>query len=208
MADQDQKAPKVRKVTDAREIPAHLEMKADAEPKTREFKFVEKNSISVTHHLFKAKVAKFLKNNSYKKDNPDLIPMAHEHIFHTVDSRGKKMTHCGFVGGHTHEIKVVENPDGTMTVECGPPVKQVVTKDRTGRRKTKFVPVEFYDAFARDGEGEMIVDSHIHDMEYRGSEVWTQAEMKARGGAVAVSLDDGLAKQREVLKKANVQITE
>lgn len=208
MADQEQKAPRVRKVTDAQEIPAHMKMQTGEVPQAKTFKMMEKGSVSITHHLFKANVAKFLKNDSYKKDNPQLIAMEHSHIFHTVDSRGKPMMHCGFVGGHTHEIKVKENADGTMTVECGPPVKVHVTKDRTGRRKTKFVPVQFYDAFANDGEGETIIDSHVHEMEYRGSEVWTQAEMKARGGTMAVSLDDGLTKQRELLKKANVSMTE
>lgn len=208
MADQEQKAPRVRKVTDAEEIPAHMKMQTNTAPPAKAFRMIERGGLSVTHHLFKAKVAKFLKNDSYKKDNPMLVAMAHEHIFHTVDSRGKPMAHCGFVGGHTHEVTIKTNADGEMTVECGPPVKVERVKDRTGRVKTKYVPVRFFDAFANDGDGEMIVDDHKHEMEYRGSEVWTQAEMKAKGGTIAVSLDDGLTKQRELLKKASVTITE
>lgn len=208
MADQEQKAPRVRKVTDAEEIPAHMKMKSEPPAAAKSFKMIERGSVEVTHHLFKALVAKFLKNDSYKKDNPLLVPMAHEHIYHTVDSRGKPLQHCGFVGGHTHEVTVKTLDDGTMQVSCGPALKVQVTKDRTGRRKTKYVPVQFYDAFANDGEGEMVVDDHRHEMEYRGSEVWTQAEMKKRGGSVAVSLDDGLTKQRDLLKKTGVSITE
>lgn len=208
MADQEQKAPRVRKVTDAEEIPAHMKMKSEPAAPQKSFRMIERGSVQVTHHLFKALVAKFLKNDSYKKDNPMLVPMAHEHIYHTVDSRGKPLTHCGFVGGHTHEVKVTENKDGTLNVVCGPPVKVQVTKDRNGRRKSKYVPVQFFDAFAGDGEGELVVDDHTHEMEYRGSEVWTQAEMKTRGGSAAVSLDDGLSKQRELLKNASVSITE
>lgn len=212
MADQDQKASKrTVKVTSAHEVPAHTKLDTKPVSDTQTFKPSLRSEQEVTHHLFKAKAAKFLANMSYRKDNPDFRSMVHEHIYHTVDSFGRPQKYTAFVGGHCHEVTVKEMADGSLSVKCGPALKKETYKDRTGRPKTRYAPVKFFDKHHSEGEedgGAWIVDDHVHPMEYGHMEVWTYAQMMARGGRAVAKMDDGLAQQREAITKANVSITE
>lgn len=204
---QDKQASKVRKVTQSSEIPQHLEMKESTkEVKQKKFTMQKRGEQTVTHHLFKAKVAQFLKNESFKKDTPALHPVKHEHIYHTVDSRGNPIKYTGFVGGHCHEVITKTDSDGNITVECGPPLARKVIQDRAGRAKTVYKEISFFDKHANEGDGETIVDHHSHEMVYMGSEVWTHDDMKARGGARAVPVEDPLQAQRDTLAQAGVGI--
>lgn len=221
MAGQEQSAPQF-KVRSSKTVEAHTEFETSPKdhvaPK-QTFTKALKTAQEVNHHLFKLKYAKFMANSSYKKDNPVLTPMEHAHIYHTVDSMGRPQEFCGYVGGHTHRVKVIENADGTLSVECGPPLKKQTIKDRAGRNKSKMVPVKFFDKFAgadseevdENGEpissgGRWIVDDHKHDLEYGRMEVWTVGDIQSRGGKMAASLDDGLNKQRDLLKSEGVSI--
>lgn len=200
------------KITSAQRVPAHTKEITEKVNATKTFTPFARGMNSVTHHLFKAGVAEFLKNDSYKKDDPTLIPMKHEHIYHTCDSMGRPIIHTGFVGGHCHEIKVVQSESGEMTIECGPPLKKEIFKGRDGRKKTRFVPVKFFDKYAGDEDGNESgvwkVDAHVHDMIYMGSETWTGEQMQARSGKTAAPMDDGLAAARATIQKAGVTITE
>lgn len=199
------------KITSAQRVPAHTKEITEKVNATKTFSPFARGMNAVTHHLFKASVSEFLKNDSYKKDDPTLIPMKHEHIYHTCDSMGRPIMHTGFVGGHCHEVNVVESSNGELTVECGPPLKKEIYKGRDGRKKTRFVPVKFFDKYAgEDGEdsGVWKVDAHVHDMVYLGSETWTGEQMQARSGKTAAPMDDGLAAARATIQKAGVTITE
>lgn len=226
MANQDQSAPTAResaqtvRVRSGAQVPAHAKLEeSKTQTKAQTFTSALKAASTVVHHLFKLKVAKFMKNDSWKKDAPEFHFLEHCHIYHTVDSMGRPQEFCGYVGGHTHRVKVVENEDGTVTAEVGPPLMKQSYKGRDGRTKTKMVAVRFFDKYAgkeseeldENGEpmisgGKWIVDDHSHELEYGKKEIWTIGEMQARGGKLIAPMDDGLSHQREVLKKADVSI--
>lgn len=115
---------------------------------------VYKGTQEVDHDLFKLKVAVMRKNVSFT-DIPDYVPIEHCHTFHTVDSNGKKQTTSNPVGGHHHEIEVINVKDGVPTLRVSPPMKFV--RERVAGR-TRKIAVEV--------EG----DSHTHEVEYLGSE--------------------------------------
>ena len=214
MSVQDKKAASREvRITSAERVPARtITRSVDAAPPQAIIPF-KRGAQAVTHHLFKADVAKFLKNDSYKKDNPLLIPMEHAHIYHSCDSLGRPIAHTGFVGGHCHEVTITNQDDGSISVECGPPLKKEIFKGRDGRKKTRFVPVKFFDKYAgEDSEshdgGEWKVDAHTHPMLYLGTETWSGEEMMERGGRKVTPMDDGLASLQQTIQKAGVSITE
>lgn len=214
MSVQDKKAASREvRITSAERVPAKTLTKSeDAAPPQSIMPF-KRGAQEVKHHLFKAEVAQFLKNDSFKKDNPLLIPMEHAHIYHSCDSLGRPIAHTGFVGGHCHEVKIDNHPDGSITVECGPPLKKEVYKGRDGRKKTRFVPVKFFDKYAGEDDesatgGEWKVDAHTHILRYIGTETWSGEEMMARGGRKVAPMDDGLAGLHATIQKAGVSITE
>ncbi len=62
---------------------------------------------------------------------PEYKSVNHMHWFRTYDSDGRKMLRCHAVGGHFHEMKVIPGAAGQPpTVECGPPVKEVINKHK------------------------------------------------------------------------------
>ncbi len=122
---------------------------------------VYKGTQIVDHDLFKLEVAKMTKNVSYT-DVPDLVKLEHVHMFHTVDSNGKKVSMSSAVGGHHHDITVVPGKDGVPTIQVSEPRKIVVRK-RKGRIERLSVPVVLD---PESGE----VDDHTHSVTYLGSE--------------------------------------
>lgn len=124
---------------------------------------IYKGQQKVDHDLFKLKVASMRKNVSFN-DKPEIVSFEHCHIFHTVDSYGQKQFTTNAVGGHFHEVTVIENPNGGVPkLEISEPKKWVVKKVR-GRKKKIAVPVVLVD----DEEGKE-VDTHTHEFEYLGS---------------------------------------
>lgn len=117
---------------------------------------IYKGTQVLDHDLFKLKVAKMRKDVSYDGE-PDYVQFEHCHIFHTIDSNGKKQDTCSPVGGHFHEVRVVQKPGQVPTLEVSGPMKYVMKKFG---KKFKKVPEPL------DPE----VDSHTHEVEYLGSE--------------------------------------
>jgi hypothetical protein len=127
----------------------------DVEPISR----VYRGTQTVDHDLFKLNVAVMKKNVSYT-DIPDMQNFEHCHIFHTVDSGGRKQTACNDVGGHHHDIEVVPpQKGGVPTLRISGPRKWV--RDR--RRGRLSVPVDSH-------LSEEDQDRHTHTFTYLGSE--------------------------------------
>lgn len=120
----------------------------------------------VDHDLFKLEAAKMKKNVSYTEEL--MIELFdHCHMFHTVDSNGKKLDVSSPVGGHFHPIKVTRSESGVPEITVGPPHKFVMKK-RNGRKVKVAVPVSFGSV---DDEGsERVLDDHTHRATYLGSE--------------------------------------
>lgn len=108
----------------------------------------------LNHDLFRLKNALMFRNVSYS-NTLQLEPAEHSHFFHTIDSNGKKLPYCGAIGGHFHEMTVVESKDGVPQVTCGPAVRWV-TKKVNGKRKQVAEPIPY--------------DTHTHVVEYISSE--------------------------------------
>lgn len=123
---------------------------------------VYKGTQEVDHDLFKLEAAKMSKNVSYT-DIPNVQQFVHNHIFHTVDSSGKKQTTCTPVGGHFHEVEVTLGEGGVPELTVGPPKKWVIKKKRGVKTKVA-VPVGW------GSEDDREYDEHTHDATYIGSE--------------------------------------
>lgn len=117
----------------------------------------------VDHDKFKLKLAKMLKNIAYEGQVPEIQAFGHEHIFHTIDSNGKKQALCSPVGGHVHEITVTQDANGIPHIKVGPPKKYVKAK-RRGRWVRELAPVVVDSDDVENG-----VDNHTHEVEYLGS---------------------------------------
>jgi hypothetical protein len=115
---------------------------------------VYKGTQELDHDLFKLKVGTMLKDISFT-DMPDLVKIEHCHIFHTIDSNGKKQHECNAVGGHTHSVEVVET-DGVPSLVVGPASRWTRQRVKGGRMIRVLTPIEH--------------DDHTHDWEYLGSE--------------------------------------
>lgn len=121
---------------------------------------------SKDHDLFKARLAKFLRDLSWAKDGSQRQEVEHVHFFHTIDSSGREQNVTNQVGGHFHEVKIIpsQDPNGVPTVICGP----AMTWGTVGKGKTK-KRVMVAPKIAADTEAEE-VDTHTHEMEYVGSQ--------------------------------------
>lgn len=130
---------------------------------------------TIFHHLFKALLKNFMKNRSWKKGVVDIEMVEHVHHYHSVNSMGMPQRFTNTVGGHFHEVKWTQHPDGTFSAECGPPIRKVSRRMADGTSKTFNEPVKFKDQMNLDGDGNprTITDNHIHEMEYQGSDQLT-----------------------------------
>lgn len=114
--------------------------------------FVE--NVKIYHDLWKLEVEAMEKNISWN-DVPDYQKVEHCHFFHTFDSSGKAQKFCVPVGGHFHEMEVIEEPGKMPKIVCkSGPLKWSRKKNkRTGRMERVLVP--FND-----------VDEHKHETIY------------------------------------------
>lgn len=119
---------------------------------------VYKGTQEIDHDLYKLSVATMRKNVSWEPKKPDIVRIEHVHIFHTVDSNGKKQNTCNQVGGHHHDIEVTHVNGGAPQIRVSEPRKYI--RDEDGRKQS--VPLNR----AGDRNG----DFHIHEVEYLGSE--------------------------------------
>lgn len=123
---------------------------------------VYKGTRTVDHDLFKLEVAKMAKNVSFT-DIPQVEFFEHCHIFHTVDSSGRKQDASNAVGGHHHDITVSMSESGVPELKVSQPRKWVKKKIK-GRFQRLSVPIRL------DNEEGGEVDTHTHAVRYMGSE--------------------------------------
>jgi hypothetical protein len=122
---------------------------------------------------FKLRPASFQKNVSWKKNEPRLEDVTHNHFFFSHDKHGNKLDNCVAVGGHTHPMTWGVDSNGEPTAVCGAPIRERMVK--RGQRIIKVMePVEFYS----NELGRPIVDNHTHDVDYLHSEVLTAQSVK------------------------------
>jgi hypothetical protein len=122
---------------------------------------IYKSTQEIDHDLFKLEPAMMRKNVSFT-EIPQVERFEHCHIFHTVDSNGKKQVGSTAVGGHHHPVKVVVNADGVPTLEVGEPRRWV-------KRKVRGVMVRVEEPIYLNAEQDER-DSHTHEVTYLGSE--------------------------------------
>lgn len=114
--------------------------------------------IELDHDLFKLSVAKMYKNVSWDAD-PHWERFEHCHIFHTIDSNGKKQTTCSPVGGHFHVIETTPQAGGPPKLAVSPPMRMIRIKQ--GKKwVTRPEPIEY----------ENPDHSHTHEVQYLRSQ--------------------------------------
>lgn len=133
-----------------------------------------KGDISFRHDLFKLEVADMLKNTNWDVKNPNYVPLAHVHIFHSHSSQGEVQDTTNKVGGHFHFI---EYDRDTMVAKCGPAMTHKETKLKNGRRRVDVVKIRLPDP--QTGEY-TLEDNHTHPVTYLHSEVLGPNILKAR----------------------------
>lgn len=142
---------------------------------TQNFKIRSKQSIH--HHLFKAAVAFFKKNVSWKHKVLDLHNVEHVHHFHSVNSHGMPQKFTNMVGGHFHEVTWEIGSNGEPVAKCGPALRKVVRKTPQGARSMN-EPVKWPGYDNNTGEEIMVRDEHTHQMEYLGTDILTAESIR------------------------------
>lgn len=113
------------------------------------------------HDLYKLELSMMKKNVSYSDKHPRFEDVEHTHFYHTIDSSGVAMTVCSPTGSHCHEMimKKAATKDSPAEYECGPAVKRVMVKTRSGNKyhvKKEFRQISF--------------DQHTHNVTYLHSQ--------------------------------------
>lgn len=136
--------------------------------------FKIRSAQSIFHHLFKALPAKFMKDLSFGDQEMRLDFIEHVHHYHNVNSMGHAQKYCTTIGGHFHEVTWSLDPKtGEPIAKCGPAMKKLVKNSPRGT-KTTIEPLKF---FNKD-EGKWITDPHTHEMEYRGTDELSTANIQ------------------------------
>lgn len=153
-------------------------------------KIIYKGQEVFRHDLYKAEVAQFKKNTSWKKGLVIIEPVEHCHFFHSHNSAGKPQTQTNSVGGHHHEIETYVDPvTGEMMAKCGPPVRVVYKRSVRGGVRKIIEPVTW------ESEDGIVKDEHTHVMRYIRSEELNPergrqaAAVQAQALAQAISLN-------------------
>ena len=129
----------------------------------------------VTHHLFKLQVAKMIKDHGYDEEKTKLVGYEHTHVYHSVDSRGRPQDTSTPIGGHFHEIEIIENKDGLEpTLKIGPALRKVAR--RVGKSIVKSTaPVPH--------------DQHTHESIYLWSEKLKPRKMNVEFAKMQSNMD-------------------
>jgi len=141
---------------------------------------VFKSTTTLHHDLFVLHPSQMMKDKRLDKtgypDEEDLIGVAHQHFFHTIDSQGRKQLYCSPIGGHFHEIIIKEKGEGEPPeiVEVSGPMKWGMKK-KGGKYKRVAVPVNEY-------------DKHTHEIKYLQSEKVTPRKANVEAAKVATTL--------------------
>lgn len=146
---------------------------AQASPAAQpQFKF--RSQQTIFHHLFKAEIAKFLKDLSFGQESMRIDEIAHVHHFHNVNSMGHAQKYTTTVGGHFHEVTWTVDPTtGYPVAKCGPAMKKL-TKNTPRGSKTTVEPMKFYN---KDHD-QWVADNHTHDMTYLGTDELSTATVQ------------------------------
>lgn len=175
----------------------------------REPKMRMRGTERIFHHLFKGQVSKFLKNLSWKKDNPNLTKVEHVHFFHTVNSHGIPQKFTQAVGGHFHEVQWSTDDQGNLIAKCGPPLKKVGYPGPDGLTQWVNEEIKFHDAVGSMGKrGATYVDDHTHEMVYMGSDELSPQSIRQTQTANRAAISDGLDAARKTLSENQVSLTE
>ena len=143
---------------------------------------------SFEHDLFRASTEKMLKNPRAwaPLDVSRIVSLDHTHIYHSVKDNGQVNEYCVPTGGHFHKVTVdwsQKNAAGNgPLVVCGPPLQAKTFKGKGGKGTRKaLVPIRW--AAEEDPETEevtqWVVDDHVHEFEYLGSEVLSANRRKS-----------------------------
>jgi hypothetical protein len=129
---------------------------------------------SIFHHLFKALQSKFMKNLAFGDQEMRLDFVEHVHHYHNVNSMGHAQKYTTTIGGHFHEVTwSLDAKTGEPVAKCGPALKKLVKNSPRGT-KTVIEPLKF---FNKD-EQQWIVDDHKHEMEYKGTDEISTANIQ------------------------------
>jgi len=140
-----------------------------------------KAEMSYIHSIFKLESATMKKNTSYKLYEPIIEDVEHAHFFHNKNRRGKDNDYCAAVGGHFHKMitydekgQLIVDENGHPSPKCGPALRKVVEKLKSGRQRSKIEEVEWF----HEDQDKKIIDNHIHKIVYRGSEELNDSKIK------------------------------
>lgn len=112
-----------------------------------------------THDLYKFEVAMFKKNVAIDGNRAEYVDNEHVHWFHTITSDGKKQTRTNSVGGHFHEVEIIQQAPGQppkVICKTGPMREAFITEN--GRKIKTSVPVND-------------IDKHKHEVTYDKSNI-------------------------------------
>lgn len=114
---------------------------------------------SFTHDLYKLQLAQLDRNIALPDAQPEYIKIDHVHHFHTITSDGKKQTRSTSIGGHFHEMEIIDQgKDLPPLVKCKSGPMKEVTVMRYGKRVKITVPIND-------------VDHHTHEVDYERSNI-------------------------------------
>lgn len=152
-----------------------------------------RNAASKHHHLFKAEVAKALKNTSWKPGQPNIVKVEHCHFFHTIDSGLRSLKYTSAINNHYHEVKWRVDSNGDFVAECGPPIRKLQKTRRDGSTYSVEGPITIDNDYPdQNGMPEKIVDDHRHEMTYIGSDLISPKMIKAIQEKTAAALAEQL----------------
>lgn len=129
------------------------------------------------HDLVKLTVSRMAKNVSYKWRRPDIHYFEHTHLYHSInDQTMQPNKYSNATGGHFHEVTIeytmVDGEKAIKGVKIGPPMMMVAKKVANGEVIKRPGPVE-WETFDKNGELTTIRDTHTHDFEFLGTEIFS-----------------------------------
>lgn len=133
-----------------------------------------KGSRKALHHLFKSDIKPLKKNVSFQKGIVKIEELDHSHWFHSINSQLKTQSETTHIAGHFHEVTWGVDTNGRPVItSCSPPIHYKYESRPSGQKRVK-ARVEWFDA----DRGQTVVDSHVHNFEYRDSEELSELSVR------------------------------
>lgn len=127
------------------------------------------------HHLFESDVKNCLKNVSYNPKEPRLEGVPHKHFFHTIDSRGRRLSESSIILNHFHKIEWGMDTDtGDLYAKSGPAMRMATIHHDDGN--TEVMP----ERVGWKSRGKTQYDEHTHEWTYVDTEEFTPNSLEAR----------------------------